>query len=209
MELDFSGLQAISGPAAAFKKSGDSRNTTAAQKPTQGQISATQAAGSLAVEIVPTDELFRDKTAPHAERPVGLARLERIQEENQRLSEMYKRQAENIRKSEALRTKVQKGIAAGVDTFTLLLQAMECISLMTGDTVFYDQGKADLVAIYGEGFLQTAPLQEELNSVDGRIARMMESLMRAPDQDTRQRIERAIKAHQDKADYLRRLMGRA
>lgn len=209
MELDFSGLQAISGPAAAFKKAGEGRNTPAAQKPTQGQISAHQTAGSLAVEIVPTEELFRDKAAPQAEQPVGLARLEWIQEENRRLSEMYKRQSENIRKSEALRTKVQKGIAAGVDTFTLLLQAMECISLMTGDTVFYDQGKADLVAIYGEGFLQAAPLQEELNAVDGRIARMMEALMRAPDQDTRQRIERAIKAHQDKADYLRRLMGRA
>lgn len=209
MELDFSGLQAISGPAAAFKKAGEGRNTPAAQKPTQGQISAPQTAGGLTVEIVPTEELFRDKAAPKVEQPVGLARLERIQEENRRLSEMYKRQSENIRKSEALRTKVQKGIAAGVDTFTLLLQAMECISLMTGDTVFYDQGKADLVAIYGEGFLQAAPLQEELNAVDGRIARMMEALMRAPDQDTRQRIERAIKAHQDKADYLRRLMGRA
>lgn len=53
--------------------------------------------------------------------------------------ELYKQMADNIKHSELLRSKINKDIQAGADHYSLLLDAIKCISLMTGDTVFYDQ----------------------------------------------------------------------
>lgn len=58
--------------------------------------------------------------------------------------EYSKKQAENILKSERLRCKIYKDVKAGADTYSLLIDAIKCISLMTGDTVFYDQNIKEL-----------------------------------------------------------------
>lgn len=53
---------------------------------------------------------------------------------NGRLAAIYQKQAENIRKSEALRSQINKGIKEGLPDNELLSMALECIGLMTGDT---------------------------------------------------------------------------
>ena len=58
--------------------------------------------------------------------------------------ERYNEIGENIKKSERLRAKITKGIRAGDHTDTLLLIAIECIGLMTGDTVFIKQNIENL-----------------------------------------------------------------
>jgi rubrerythrin len=53
--------------------------------------------------------------------------------------ELYKKMADNIRLSELLRCKINKDVKAGAEIYNLLVDALKCISLMTGDTVFYEQ----------------------------------------------------------------------
>jgi len=53
--------------------------------------------------------------------------------------ELYKKMADNIRRSELLRSKINKDVQAGADHYSLLVDALKCISLMTGDDLFYEQ----------------------------------------------------------------------
>lgn len=74
--------------------------------------------------------------------PENKPRYVKLEQDHKDLLEMrknIKKQAENIRKSEHLRCEIYKGVKAGADHTTLLLMALECISSMTGDTVFYRQ----------------------------------------------------------------------
>lgn len=54
------------------------------------------------------------------------------------------KQCEYIKESESLRGKITKGILLGEDIKVLLLSAIECIYLMTGDTAFYNQNKKNI-----------------------------------------------------------------
>lgn len=116
---------------------------------------------------------------------------------------LWQKQADNILRSEAARTGLLKGIAAGEDPFALLLQALACISLMTGDTLLLEQGRADLLAIYGEGLLEPVPLQMQLAQVRDRLARLKAA--RPTDPDSAARIQRAVEAHQSRLQELQRL----
>ena len=67
--------------------------------------------------------------------PILTAHIER-----ERLNrEAYKEIAENIKKSEKLRCKINKDFIAGTDYKEILKDCLKVISLMTGDTVFYNQ----------------------------------------------------------------------
>lgn len=68
-------------------------------------------------------------------KPILTASIER---ERQSL-ERYKEIGENIIKSERLRAELTKGIRAETPIDDLLLMALECISLMTGDKTWYKQ----------------------------------------------------------------------
>ena len=48
-----------------------------------------------------------------------------------------------------LANEITRGIQAGEALESLLLKAIECISLMTGDNSFYEQNKNNLKDIYG------------------------------------------------------------
>jgi len=67
--------------------------------------------------------------------PVLTAHIER----EKRNREAYKEIAENIKKSEQLRCKINKDFIAGTDYKEILKDCLKVISLMTGDTVFYNQ----------------------------------------------------------------------
>lgn len=75
------------------------------------------------------------KPSPEPVNRVLTAQMEREKQSQ----ELYKKMADNIRLSESLRCKINKDIRAGADIFDLLIDAIKCISSMTGDTVFYEQ----------------------------------------------------------------------
>jgi len=99
---------------------------------------------NAAIDIRSTLGLGVEKKKVETPAPIQInkpryVKLEQDHKDLQAMRENLKRQCENIRKSEHLRCKIYKGVKQGVDIETLLIQSIECISLMTGDTVFYTQ----------------------------------------------------------------------
>ena len=194
MELDFSGLNSIA--------------QRSAQK--DGTEPLSFEGINFPVETEKPPEAPQKPQKPAQEQGVeGLAqiRLKREQEDHRQAVEMYGAYQTNIKRAGQLRTDIMKGVRAGDAPQALLLKAVECIALMTGNQLFYDQIKTDLKAIWGEGFLDPIPLEWALGEVEERIANMEKAVKEeSTGSDSRARIERALQAHYQKRDRLKTLL---
>jgi hypothetical protein len=63
--------------------------------------------------------------------------------------EVYAAHQEAKIKSGQLTSEITKGIQAGEKIENLFLKAIECISLMTGDSLFYELNKSNVKKVYG------------------------------------------------------------
>lgn len=115
---------------------------------------------------------------------------------------------QNIKTSSQLQTEILKGAKAGESVYSLLLKACKAISFMTSNSVFYSQIEGDIKAIYGQGLLDPLPLQIELQEIQERLTRLREAEQRELDGDSKDRIKRAIKAHEAKIADLESLIQR-
>lgn len=160
---------------------------------------------------VPTLDFKALETASTAPEGQGLAyiKLTREQEDRARLQEAYRDYQSNIKNAGELRSQILKGARAGEAPTALLLKACKCISSMTGESLFSEQVEKDLKALYGEVFLEPAPLEWELDEVKERLDRLQQALQRETKTEDRQRIERAIEAHRKKAGELEELLRKA
>ena len=139
---------------------------------------------------------------------IASIKLQREQEDHKRTLEVYREYQTNIKRSGQLRTDILRGVRAGEAPQALLLKAVECISLMTGDRLFYSQIQQDLKAVWGEGFLDRIPLEWELEEVQRRLKNMLEALDRETPPDSKERIQRAIEAHRRRKIELEELIRR-
>lgn len=121
---------------------------------------------------------------------------------------VYREYQQNIKTSSQLQTEILKGTKAGESVYSLLLKACKTISLMTSNSVFYSQIEGDIRAIYGQGLLDPLPLQIELQETQERLQRLREALNREIEADAKDRIQRAIKAHEAKIADLESLIKR-
>ena len=126
--------------------------------------------------------------------------------EQDRIQEIYRQHQENSIKSNQLQTEILKGVRAGESVYSLFLKASQAISLMTGNTAFYSQIEAEAKTIYGEGLLQKAPLQIEIQETEQRLHRLREAQKRELSGDSSQRMNNAIKAHEARIAELTELM---
>lgn len=126
--------------------------------------------------------------------------LQRLKKDTENTRQMYATYQQNIRRAGELRSDIAKEIRDGEDPLDILLKALECISLMTGDTVTYTQEKKDIQAVYGWGMGQPEPLREELEEAEKRLALLTRPELLTPDTppDTQRRIQKAIEAHRRK-----------
>ena len=124
--------------------------------------------------------------------------VEALQE---RLAAVYKEHQENIKRAEQLRTDINKGVQAGEPIYKVLLKAIECISLMTGDKTFYDMNKSNLQTIYGI-LGEPEVIAVERQEVEQRLKRLMAAYEKEKDPGAKQRIKAAIKAHEEKIKTL-------
>lgn len=120
--------------------------------------------------------------------------LDHKKRERAQAKEMFNTYQTNIKRSEKLRADILKGMKRGEAPPALLLKAIECISLMTGDSLLYRQGKEDMLSIYGWGLKEPTLLQEELREAQERLQQL--SKAEAPPED-KKRIERAIQEHRE------------
>lgn len=134
---------------------------------------------------------------------------QREEEYHRRSLEVYKAYQENIRTSGQLQTEILKGIRAGESVYNLFLKAAKAISLMTFNSLFYSQIEADTRAIYGEGLQEQAPLQSELVEVQKRLIKLRKAQAGELEHDSRERIGRAIAAHEAKIAQLTEKIQRA
>lgn len=85
----------------------------------------------------------RDETAPAQVDPLEREKRE-IEALKQQLAGAYKAYQENIRHAGQLRAEIIKGTKAGDPVHDLLLKAIKCIGLMTGEEVTYKTCKREL-----------------------------------------------------------------
>lgn len=142
----------------------------------------------------------------------GLGALQRKADQNKaqidHSLEVYRKYQENTVKSGQLQTDILKGATAGESIYTLFLKAVQAISLMTSNPLFYSQLQEDIVAIYGAGLLEPEPLKMELEAVEGRLRKLREASTRGEPDYNQRNIARAIQAHEQRAGELRDLIAR-
>lgn len=126
--------------------------------------------------------------------------------ERERALAVYREYQKNIKLSGQLQTEILKGVKRGEDIYSLFLKAVKAISLMTSNTVFYSQLEGDIRAIYGQGLLDPLPLQIELQQVQERLTRLKEAEKREGEADSRERIKRAVQAHENRIAELEALI---
>ena len=194
MELDLSRLnslafvvidenkQATKQPQKQPKAEGEYKTTITPQKPTEGNLE-----GIDGIRIL-QKQANRNKA------------------EQDRIQEIYRQHQENSIKSNQLQTEILKGVRAGESVYSLFLKASKAISLMTGNTAFYSQIEAEAKTIYGEGLLQKAPLQIEIQETEQRLHRLREAQKRELSGDSSQRMKNAIKAHEARIAELQELI---
>lgn len=141
---------------------------------------------------------------------IALIKLRRQQEDHKQIQEAYKAYQDNIKRSGDLRAEILRGIKSGESTPTLLLKAVECISNMTGDKLFYTQAEKDIKAIYGEAFLSGESLELELVEVEERLSMLKKADKREDiDEGDKERITIAIKSHEKRQETIKALIERA
>lgn len=141
---------------------------------------------------------------------IALIKLRRQQEDHKQIQEAYKAYQDNIKRSGDLRAEILRGIKSGESTPTLLLKAVECISNMTGDKLFYTQAEKDIKAIYGEAFLSGESLELELLEVEERLSMLKKADKREDiDEGDKERITIAIKSHEKRQETIKALIERA
>lgn len=159
-------------------------------------------------DSVSFSSLDRAIEAPEGQE-LAYTKLTREKEDWAKVKEAYKEYQDNIRKAGELRSQILYGARAGEAPVALLLKACQCISSMTGDSVFTEQVEADLKAIYGEGLLEPAPIEWELDAVRDRLEKLQKALNKPQTREDRERIERAVEAHRKRAGELTGLFRQA
>ena len=141
--------------------------------------------------------------------PTSLQLQKKADERQREIEEarrVYATYQDNIKLSGELQTAILKGLKSGADITDLFLKACKAISLMTSNSVFYTQAEADLKAIYGIGLKQPGAIQKELDEVRQRLTMLTRPELQQEPEDSRNRINRAIKAHQDRENQLIELL---
>lgn len=111
---------------------------------------------------------------------------------------------QNALKSAELQTAIIKGLNEGQNLTTLFLQAVQAISVMTDCTDFSRIVEETVKAVYGLGLNEKAALAVELADVEKRLERLNAAYGRA-EGDEKERINRAITAHQNRISYINNL----
>lgn len=176
MSLDFSALDRLTAATGAQNESLEALHPNEEKNATQGEFTALDAKRHYIK--LEADQYRAEKTAA-----------------------MYREYQENIKRSEQLRAEITKGIQAGEDTHALLLKAIEAIGRMTGDKVFFEANKENLIFIYGALGNDTL-ITHRTQEVQERIKRLYTALELETEEAGRRRIENAIKAHRATLERL-------
>lgn len=92
----------------------------------------------------PQEQTAKAVRIDYFEQEAVSVRLTQLQDDYEKVRKAYKHYQQNVLKSEILRCEILKEVKAGSDNRDLLLKAVECISCMTNDSLFFQQIKKEL-----------------------------------------------------------------
>lgn len=181
---------------------------TTADKPMNSPVVTFERLKGIEMPIeVKTSKNGKNQPSDGAGRLVSAYQKE--QADHERILQVCKDYQHNTREAEGLTTAILKGARAGEPPVTLLLKAVKCIGLMTGETVTYSQLEEDIKSVYGVGLLEPEPLRMELEEVKGRLQKLQNALERDTEpEDSKKRIQAAIESHKARANQLEKLLQR-
>lgn len=126
--------------------------------------------------------------------------------EKERASVICREYQENIKLSDQLQAEILKGAKQGENIYSLFLKAAQVISLMTSNTEFCSQLSDDVRSVYGVGLSEPEALELELQAVQERLQRLREVSRREDAAGSSWEIGKAIRAHEERAEYLMKLI---
>ena len=148
-------------------------------------------------------------TPEHEVKQGDRAALKAKNEATERAAAAYKKYQQNILAAGQLRSEITGGAAAGEDIYTLFLKAVETIGKMTGDSLFIDQIGKSIKSVYGIGLKEEQPLNLEILETRARLKKLKTAWKRETDLESRDRIGRAIDAHEARIKKLERMAASA
>ncbi|MGN0599218.1 MAG: hypothetical protein ACI4JK_04920 [Oscillospiraceae bacterium] len=110
----------------------------------------------------------------------------------------------NMRKSEAARRDICRGIALGVNPFRLLMIAIKCIAELSGDSSFSSMCSRSIEDIYGAGLNNTEYNAHRASELEESIMQLNDSLQACTAQGTRERLQFALRLQKKELETLKK-----
>lgn len=123
-------------------------------------------------------------------------------EQLEKSAHVFKEYQKNKRLSGELMATITKGAKKGEDIYKLFLKAIEALSLLNNDRMFYENNRHAIKVVYGIGLGESEPLRLEMEDTQNRLERLLEGLERADREEDRERIKTAVEAHRARLETL-------
>lgn len=113
--------------------------------------------------------------------------------ERELFTKVVREQQQNISKSELLVSDLLKGSNRGDNIYSLLLEAVEIITLLTGNTALLEQIKRNLLEIYHIGLNEEGANEPFKADARERINKLKKAIDTETDKDIKKRLQDALK----------------
>lgn len=110
----------------------------------------------------------------------------------------------NMQKSEAARRDICRGIALGLNPFSLLMIAIKCIAELSGDSSFSSMCSRSIEDIYGAGLDNADYKAYRESELESSIKQLDKSLRTCTKQDTRERLKFALRLQKKELKSLQK-----
>ena len=110
----------------------------------------------------------------------------------------------NMQQSEAARRDICRGIALGLNPFSLLMIAIKCIAELSGDSSFSSMCSRSIEDIYGAGLDNAEYNAHRESELEASIKQLDKSLRTCTKQDTRERLKFALRLQKKELESLQK-----
>lgn len=110
----------------------------------------------------------------------------------------------NIKKSEAARSSICRGLSLAENPFTLLIIAIRCIAEMSGDMSFIPMCEKAMKDIYGVGLHNEEYTAHRIAELEQGIEKLTESIRTCSDYSTRERLCFAVRLQREELKKLKK-----
>lgn len=130
----------------------------------------------------------------------GTQQLQRMADanrhDNERGAEVYARYQQNTAKAAALKADILRGTGEGENICTLLLKAVETISILTDDAVFQKTVEGNITGIYADVLHSGEALEAQIERTRNGLKLLKKAAESAVTPEEKRRLAHGIEAHE-------------